>query len=75
MVSNEKTPHTPLEQEALDALTTSIPLREEFPYERAYAVLAEEADLERPAAEDIVEQLYNKGHLYEVEGKLRFTDH
>ena len=47
----------------------------ELTYEQAYAILNDEEDLERPAAEDIIERLYMKGHLYEVEGKLRLTDY
>jgi hypothetical protein len=74
MVSNEKTPLTPLAQEALDALVKELPDEGELTYERAYSILDEEEDLERPAAEDIVERLYMKGHLYEVEGRLRLTD-
>ncbi|WP_227380612.1 hypothetical protein [Haladaptatus halobius] len=73
MVYNGESPLTPLAQEALDALTAAVPSEGEFTYEEAYAVLAEEEDLERPAAEDIIERLYMEGHLYEVEGKLRFT--
>ena len=66
---------TLLAQEALEALASTIPPDSEFTYEQAYAALAEKEDLERPAAEDIIERLYNKGHLYEVEGKLRLTDY
>ena len=75
MGPNGKSPLTPLAQEALDALASAIPPGGELTYEQAYAVLAENEDLERPAAEDIIERLYNKGHLYEVEGKLRLTDY
>ncbi|GAA0252900.1 hypothetical protein ACFFQF_33400 [Haladaptatus pallidirubidus] len=75
MVSNETSPLTPLAQEALDALARALPDERELTYEQAYVVLAEEEDLERPAAEDIIERLYNKGHVYEVEGKLRLTDY
>ncbi|ODR79744.1 hypothetical protein BG842_09155 [Haladaptatus sp. W1] len=74
MGPNEMSPLTPLAQEALDALASAIPSGDELTYEQAYAVLAEKEDLERPAAEDIIERLYNKGHVYEVEGKLRLTD-
>jgi hypothetical protein len=75
MVENEKSPLTPLAQEALDALARALPDEGELTYEQAYAILKEEEDLERPAAEDIIERLYMKGHLYEVEEKLRFTDY
>jgi hypothetical protein len=75
MVPNEKSPLTPLAQEALDALSKELPDVGELTYEQAYATLKEEEDLERPAAEDIIERLYMKGHLYEVEGKLRLTDY
>ena len=75
MGPNGKSPLSPLAQEALDALASAIPPGGELTYEQAYAVLAEKEDLERPAAEDIIERLYNKGHLYEVEGKLRLTDY
>ncbi|ODR80952.1 hypothetical protein BG842_23670 [Haladaptatus sp. W1] len=75
MGSNETSPLTPLVQEALEALESAIPPVDEPTSERAYAVLAEKEDLERPAAEDIIERLYSKGHLYEVEGKLRLTDY
>ncbi|GAA0260915.1 hypothetical protein ACFFQF_27320 [Haladaptatus pallidirubidus] len=43
-------------------------------YEQAYTILYEEEDLNQPAAEDIIERLYMRGYLYEVEGKLRLTD-
>ncbi|WP_227357256.1 hypothetical protein [Haladaptatus salinisoli] len=75
MVSNETSPLTPLAQEALDALAKGLPAEGELTYDEAYAVLNEREDLGRPAAEDIVERLYMKGHLYEVEGKLRLTDY
>ncbi len=75
MGPNGNSPLTPLAQEALEALASTIPPGDELTYEQAYAVLAEKEDLERPAAEDIVERLYMKGHLYEVEGKLRLTDY
>ncbi|WP_227380948.1 hypothetical protein [Haladaptatus halobius] len=75
MVSDGESPLTPLAQEALDALAKRLPDEGELTYEQAYAILKEDEDLERPAAEDIVERLYMKGHLYEVEGKLRLTDY
>ncbi len=75
MVSNETSPLSPLAQEALDALASTIPPGGELTDEQAYAVLAEKEDIERPAAEDIIERLYNKGHVYEVKGKLRLTDY
>ncbi|WP_435156244.1 hypothetical protein [Haladaptatus sp. DFWS20] len=75
MVSNGTSPLTPLAQESLDVLATALQSEGELTYEQAYGFLKEEADLERPAAKDIVERLYNKGHLYEVERKLRLTDY
>ncbi|WP_227380244.1 hypothetical protein [Haladaptatus halobius] len=75
MGPNEKSPLTPLAQEALDALARRLPDEGELTYEQAYTVLNEEEDLERPAAKDIIERLYMKGHLYEVEEKLRLTDY
>ena len=75
MGPNETSPLTPLAQEALDALASALPEEGELTYEQAYAILKEEADLGRPAADDIVERLHNKGHVYEVEGKLRLTDY
>lgn len=75
MVSNGKSPLTPLAQDALEALATNVPSEREVSYEQAYVILNEEEDLGRPAAKDIVERLYNKGHLYEVEGNLRLTDY
>ncbi|WP_435158901.1 hypothetical protein [Haladaptatus sp. DFWS20] len=66
---------SPLAQDALDALVTALPNERELTYEQAYAILDEKEDLGRPGAEDIIERLYNKGHLYEVEGKLRLTDY
>ena len=75
MVPNEKTPLTPLAQEALDALVRELPDDGELTYERAYSILDEEENLEQPAAEDIIERLYMRGHLYEVDGKLRLTDY
>jgi hypothetical protein len=75
MVPNGKSPLTPLAQDALDALARRLPEERELTYEHAYTILNEEEGLGRPAAEDIIERLYNKGHLYEVEGKLRLTDY
>ncbi|WP_049972796.1 hypothetical protein [Haladaptatus cibarius] len=75
MGPNETSSLTPLAQDALDALASTIQPGGELTYEQAYAVLAEKEDLERPTAEDIIERLYNKGHVYEVEGKLRLTDY
>jgi hypothetical protein len=72
MSSNGTSPLTPLAQ---DALATALPDAGELTYEQAYAILNDEEDLERPAAEDIIERLYMKGHLYEVEGKIRLTDY
>ncbi|WP_266083203.1 hypothetical protein [Haladaptatus caseinilyticus] len=75
MVGQGGSPLSPLAQDALDALAAALPEEGEFTYEQAYTVLAENEELGRPAAEDIIERLYNKGHLYEVEGKLRLTDY
>ena len=74
MPSNGTSPLTPLAQDALDALERRLPSERELTYEQAYAILKEEENLKRPAAEDIIERLYMNGHLYEVEGKLRLTD-
>ena len=49
-------------------------MRTNSPMKHAYTILNEEEDLGRPSAEDIIERLHDKGHLYEVEGKLRLTD-
>ena len=75
MGPNETSPLAPLAQEALDALASALPDEGELTYEQAYAILKEEEDLGQPAADDIVERLHNKGHLYEVEGNLRLTDY
>jgi hypothetical protein len=75
MVPNGKSPLTPLAQDALDALARRLPDENELTYVHAYTILNEEEDLDQPAAEDIIERLYMRGHLYEVEGKLRLTDY
>ncbi|WP_423743129.1 hypothetical protein V5735_00245 (plasmid) [Haladaptatus sp. SPP-AMP-3] len=75
MISNRRSPLTPLAQDALDALANALPSEGELTYKDAYAVLAQEEDLQQPAAEDIIERLYMRGHLYEVDGKLRLTDY
>ncbi|WP_231188923.1 hypothetical protein [Haladaptatus sp. DYF46] len=75
MVPNGKSPLTPLAQDALDALARRLPDENELTYEHAYTILNEEEDLDQPAAEDIIERLYMRGHLYEVEGELRLTDY
>ncbi len=75
MISNRRSPLTPLAQNALDALASAVPNDGEITYEDAYDVLAQEENLQQPAAEDIIERLYMRGHLYEVEGKLRLTDY
>ncbi|WP_231188421.1 hypothetical protein [Haladaptatus sp. DYF46] len=75
MVPDGKSSLTPLAQDALDALTKKLPDENELSYEHAYTILNEEEDLDRPAAEDIVERLYMRGHIYEVEEKLRLTDY
>ena len=75
MGPNGKSPLSPLAKEALDTLASGLPDEGELTYEQAYTILNEEEDLGRPAADDIIERLHDKGHLYEVEGKLRLTDH
>ncbi|RBI59363.1 hypothetical protein DMJ13_22255 [halophilic archaeon] len=65
---------SPLTQDALDALTAAIPENEGFSYECAYTILAEEEDLSQSAAEDTIERLLLRGHLYEVDGQLRVTE-
>ena len=75
MISNRRPPLTPLAQDALDALASDAPTDGELSYEDAYDILAQEEDLQQPAAENIIDQLYMRGHLYEVEGKLRLTDY
>ncbi|ODR80301.1 hypothetical protein BG842_20000 [Haladaptatus sp. W1] len=75
MISNRQSPLTPLAQESLDALASELPSERELTYEHAYAILKEQEDLEQPAAEDIIERLYMRGHIYEVEGKIRLTDY
>jgi hypothetical protein len=75
MVPNGNSPLSPLAQDALDALARNLPEEHELTYKHAYSILAEEEDLDQPAAEDIIERLYMNGHLYEVEGKLRLTDY
>jgi hypothetical protein len=74
MVSDGESPLTPLARKALDALAKEFPDEGELTYDEAYTILKEEEDIERPAAKDIVERLYMKGYLYEVEGKIRLTD-
>ncbi|WP_433632873.1 hypothetical protein [Halomicrococcus sp. NG-SE-24] len=64
----------PLAQDSLDALTAAIPANEGFSYDRAYTILAEEEDLSQPAADDTIERLLLRGHLYEVDGQLRITE-
>ena len=75
MPSNGTSPLTPLAQDALDALANALPSEGELTYEQAYATLKDREELEQPAAEDIIERLYMRGHIYEVEGKIRLTDH
>ncbi|WP_227379184.1 hypothetical protein [Haladaptatus halobius] len=75
MISNRRPPLTPLAQESLDALASELPSEGELTYEHAYAILKDREELEQPAAEDIIEWLYMRGHIYEVEGKLRLTDY
>ena len=75
MISNRRSPLTPLAQSALDALANALPSEGELTYEHAYAILKEQEELEQPAAEDIVERLYMRGYIYEVEGKIRLTDY
>ncbi|WP_433630071.1 hypothetical protein [Halomicrococcus sp. NG-SE-24] len=74
MASNGEPTLPPLAQDALDALATTAPHDDSFSYERAYATLAEEEDLSQPAADDIIERLLLRGHLYEVDGELRLTE-
>ncbi|RBI59761.1 hypothetical protein DMJ13_21825 [halophilic archaeon] len=64
----------PLAQDSLDALSAAIPEHEGFSYDRAYTILAEEEDLSQPAADDTLERLLLRGHLYEVDGELRLTE-
>ena len=64
----------PLAQDALDALSAAVPTNESFSYDRAYTILANEENLSQPAADDILERLLLRGHLYEVDGQLRLTE-
>ncbi|RBI60257.1 hypothetical protein DMJ13_18080 [halophilic archaeon] len=64
----------PLAQDALDALSAAVPANESFSYDCAYTILAEEEDLSQPAADDVLERLLLRGHLYEVDGLLRLTE-
>jgi hypothetical protein len=75
MISNRQSPLTPLAQDALDALANALPSEGELTYEHAYAILKNSEDLDQPAAEDIIERLYMRGHIYEVEGNIRLTDY
>ncbi|GAA5051521.1 hypothetical protein ACFFQF_27340 [Haladaptatus pallidirubidus] len=75
MISNRRSSLTPLAQKLLDALASALPSEGELTYEQAYAILKDREELEQPAAEDIIERLYMRGHIYEVEGKLRLTDY
>ncbi|GAA0234652.1 hypothetical protein ACFFQF_24500 [Haladaptatus pallidirubidus] len=75
MISNRRSPLTPLAQDALDALARGLPSEGELTHEQAYAILEKQEELEQPAAEDIIERLYMRGHIYEVEGKIRLTDY
>jgi hypothetical protein len=75
MISNRRLSLTPLAQDALDALVNTVPPGVELTHMHAYETLAQEEDLNQPAAEDIIEQLYLRGYVYEVEGKLRLTDY
>ncbi|RBI58462.1 hypothetical protein DMJ13_26960 [halophilic archaeon] len=64
----------PLAQDSLDALSAALPVNESFNYDHAYTILADEEDLSQPAADDIIERLLLRGHLYEVDGELRLTE-
>ena len=75
MISNRQSPLIPLAQDALDALANELPSEGELTYEHAYTILKDREELAQPAAEDIIERLYMRGHIYEVEGKLRLTDY
>jgi hypothetical protein len=75
MISNRRSPLTPLAQESLETLASELPSEGELSYEHAYAILKDHEELARPAAEDIIERLYMRGHIYEVEGKIRLTDY
>ncbi|WP_440008369.1 hypothetical protein [Halomicrococcus sp. SG-WS-1] len=74
MASNGEPTLPPLARDALDALTTTAPHDDSFSYERACTILAEEEGLSQPAADDIIERLLLRGHLYEVDGELRLTE-
>ncbi|GAA0259490.1 hypothetical protein ACFFQF_20140 [Haladaptatus pallidirubidus] len=71
-MGNHHSPYFALD--ALEALARRLPDERELTYEHAYPILNEEKDLGQPATEDIVERLYMKDYLYEVEGKFRLTD-
>ncbi len=59
---------TSLVRDTFDALVIVAPHECELSYDEVYTNLAEEKDLERPAAKDIVERLSIRGPLYEVGG-------
>lgn len=64
---------TSLAQDALNTLAIAVPNDGELTYGDVYEVLAQEDDLQQPAAADIIERLHMHGHLYEVEDGFRLT--
>ncbi|WP_049972622.1 hypothetical protein [Haladaptatus cibarius] len=66
---------SPLARDTRDALDSAISSDVGFSYEYAYSLLAEEENLDKQTAGDIIDQLLSRGHLYEVDGELRLTDH
>lgn len=50
--------------------THSRRLSRRVTFQQAYTILGEEIDLNKTAAEDLIERLHMRGHLYEVDGEF-----
>lgn len=72
-MKNERTPLGPIEEDALERLSTDYePVDDSF--SRAVAVdILGEIDLEPAAAHNVLDRLLSKGYLYAVDDDLRIT--
>jgi hypothetical protein len=62
MISNWRSPLTPLAQDSLNVLASALPSEGELTYEHAYAILKDREELAQPAAKDIIERLSLRGY-------------
>ncbi|WP_458210525.1 hypothetical protein [Haladaptatus sp. NG-SE-30] len=69
--NNSRTPLSPSAEEALDHLTPIITSGDDNPSRDEAVVQLRQRDFEQEFATATIDELLNKGYLYEVSGELR----